>query len=184
MAMEQAQSSDFPVEAEPLDMLAYRLRRTQKLLLVFAALCTVSLLLGIAVLTLALRTGSQLDRAEYRFEESLAEQTLQMNKNAAQIIAAVEASAQIRTVLSELDSRIARLDINDQANVLVKVQRILIRQERDYRDFLTDLERGMHDIQKMIPHSRSWWDAYSEQMQESIRLSEARENYLMTLREN
>ena len=86
--------------------------------------------------------------------------------------------------LTDLSEQVAALDVNDQGNVIIRVQRILIRQEKDYRNFLTTLENGMYNFDMMVPNSRSWWEEYKQDLVETIELSQARENYVVNLRNN
>ena len=90
---------------------------------------------------------------------------------------------QLTGQLERLSGRLAAVDISDADNAVVGLQRILIRQERDYRDFLTALQRSMLALDRMIPRSGAWWQELEENLQEGLALSEAREDYVFSLRE-
>jgi hypothetical protein len=85
--------------------------------------------------------------------------------------------------IEQLSTRLTAVDVSDADNAVVGLQRILIRQERDYRDFLASLKRSMMSLDRMIPRSGGWWTEFETEMEGSLALSEARENYLFNLRE-
>ncbi len=184
MAIDQAADTDLAVQADPLELLQYRFQRTQKMLLVFAGISVFSLLLGLGLLALSIVNSKQITEINALVTQITIQRDEELSLTNAQLAASRELAAHHQGLISALDTQLARVDIRDSENALVKIQRILIRQERDYRDFLSDLQRGMEDIHMMVPHSSGWWSSYSEELRETISLSEARENYILTLQEN
>lgn len=85
--------------------------------------------------------------------------------------------------VDRLSTRLSAVDVSDADNAVVGLQRILIRQERDYRDFLSSLKRSLMSLDRVIPRSGGWWVELETDLDESRALSEARENYLFNLRE-
>lgn len=85
--------------------------------------------------------------------------------------------------VERLSSRLSAVDISDADNAVVGLQRILIRQERDYRDFLASLQRSLMSLDRVIPRSGGWWGEFETDLEDTRALSEARENYLFNLRE-
>lgn len=85
--------------------------------------------------------------------------------------------------VERLSARLSAVDISDADNAVVGLQRILIRQERDYRDFLSSLQRSLMSLDRVIPRSGGWWGELETDLEESLSLSEARENYVFNLRE-
>jgi len=85
--------------------------------------------------------------------------------------------------LDTLSTRVSTIDVSDADNAIVGLQRILIRQERDYRDFLAALQRSLLSLDRVIPRSGGWWLELEEDLKESRSLSEARENYVFSLRQ-
>jgi hypothetical protein len=72
---------------------------------------------------------------------------------------------------------VGAIDVTDSRNAVQHVQQLLVRQEQDYQKFLTTLEGGLYNFHMMIPHSRGWWDAYTDDLQESVELSKTREMF-------
>ena len=94
-----------------------------------------------------------------------------------------EASVAFQERIDRLATRLSAVDVSDADNAVVRLQRILIRQERDYRDFLSSLERSLGSLDRVIPRSGGWWSEFATELEELQSLSEARENYVFTLRE-
>ncbi len=94
-----------------------------------------------------------------------------------------EFADQLAGQVDRLSTRLTAVDVSDAENAVIGLQRILIRQERDYRDFLNALQRGMLALDRMIPRSGAWRQELEETLQEGVALSEAREDYVFSLRE-
>ena len=179
-------SEDTAELAGPSDevlVLQGRLRRAQYL--VFAALAVAIIALVLAVFLL-IRQGSLLAGNE-RAGAQLVEQQQQLSGLQSIMDSRFADRDEQRTALGNRVNALARqltnLDVNDPDNAIIGLQRILIRQERDYRDFLRDLEQGMQALHMMTPQSRGWWDGMQSDIRDSAARSEARENYIFNLRE-
>ncbi len=98
-----------------------------------------------------------------------------------QLVAMQAAHQSQREQIERLQSRMTTLDVSDADNAVFAIRRLMIRQERDFRDFLKIAEQGMYSLHMMVPHSRSWWDEFSTDLEEMISLSEARENFLFNM---
>ncbi|MGM0633264.1 MAG: hypothetical protein ACQETO_08815 [Pseudomonadota bacterium] len=94
-----------------------------------------------------------------------------------------EFADQLAGQVNRLSTRLTAVDVSDAENAVIGLQRILIRQERDYRDFLTALQRGMLALDRLIPRSGAWRQELEETLREGMALSEAREDYVFSLRE-
>lgn len=182
--MATEQDTELAVEPEPIDLLKLKLKKTQTLLLVALGIAIVGVLLASTQLVMNQLTKDQLSVTEIRLLEQAAEHTQQLLTLQTQLPPLASAVSQSATRINSLTQQLSTIDINDPDNAILKIQRILIRQERDYRDFLSTLETGLNDLHMMIPHSRGWWDSLEEKLNESISLSQARENYVINLREN
>ena len=60
-------------------------------------------------------------------------------------------------------------------------QRVLLQQEKSYQKFIKSMKSGMYDLAHMVPGSRTWLELYSEQMNQTISLSQQRERELKRL---
>ncbi|MDT8429132.1 MAG: hypothetical protein RQ757_10245 [Pseudomonadales bacterium] len=184
MATELEQDTELAVELEPIDLLKLKLKKTQTMLLVTLGMAVLAVSLALTQLLIAQMNKGQLSDTEISLLEQSAEHAQQLLTLQSQLPPLVSAVSQSSTRINTLVQQVSAIDINDPDNAILRIQRILIRQERDYRDFLTSLEVGMNDLQMMIPHSSGWWESFQERFEESISLSQARENYLINLREN
>lgn len=184
MSKDTERSTDLALQADPLEPLKTRLKRQQLLLLALTVTCVLALAMAGITLGMLLSDNKELaivEQAELEKEQQLAEQ---MAFFTSQVEALLARSEELGTGLTDLSEQVAIIDVNDQRNVIIRVQRILIRQEQDYRNFLTTLENGLYNFHMMVPHSRGWWEDYKEDLVETAELSEARENYVVNLRNN
>lgn len=179
-------SEDTAEPAGPTDemlVLQRRLRRSQYL--VFTALGVALIALFLAVFLL-IRQGALVASNE-RAGAQLREQQQQLAALQSIMDTRFADRDEQRTALGNRVNALARqltnLDVNDPDNAIIGLQRILIRQERDYRDFLRDLEQGMQALHMMTPQSRGWWEGFQSDIRDSARRSEARENYIFNLRD-
>lgn len=178
------EDSSLEIDVDPIEHMKARLKRQQIMLFAALGVGTVSLIAAIAAITLVfMATPDNSDATE-----ELASTTMQLQAADeafnARFDTILARSNEAQSQLQAISNQLAQLDVNDQRNVIVRVQRILIRQEQDYRDFLTALENGMYNFHMMVPHSRGWWDDYQKELLEAAELSKARENYVVNLRNN
>lgn len=184
MSKDSERSTDLALQADPLEPLKTKLKRQQLLLLALAVTCVLTLAIAGSTLGMLLSDNKELaavEQAELEQEQLLAEQ---MAFFTSQVEALLARSEELGTELTDLSEQVATIDVNDQRNVIIRVQRILIRQEQDYRNFLTTLENGLYNFHMMVPHSRGWWEDYKQDLVETAELSQARENYVVNLRNN
>lgn len=184
MSKDTERSTDLALQADPLDPLKKRLKLQQILLLGLMVTCVLALLTAGTTLAMLLSDNKELVAIELAESEQEQQITEQMAFFTSQLEALMARSEALGIELTDLSEQVAAVDVNDQRNVIIRVQRILIRQEKDYRNFLTTLENGMYNFHMMVPHSRSWWEEYKQDLVETAELSEARENYVVNLRNN
>jgi hypothetical protein len=184
MSKDAERSTDLALQADPLETLKTGLKRQQLILLALAVTCVLALAIAGSALGMLLFDNKELaavEQAELKQEQQLAEQ---MALFSSQVEALMASSEELATELTDLSEQVATIDVNDQRNVIIRVQRILIRQEQDYRNFLTTLENGLYNFHMMVPHSRGWWDEYKQELVETSEMSKVRENYMLNLRNN
>lgn len=121
------------------------------------------------------------EQAELEQKQPLNEQMAFFNSQAEALLAPSE---ELVTALTDLSEQVTTIDVNDQRNAIIRVQRILIRQEQDYRNFLTTLENGLYNFHMMVLHSRGRGEDYKQDLVETAELSEARKNHIVNLRNN
>jgi len=170
---------------EPLDSLKQSVARLQRQLLITTIVCLFALVGATTALSLlwtADNGATEEETAALQIHVSEAEKELLFLQSQFQELLAQ--TALNSATVNQLAERVASVDVGDQNNVIVRLQRILIRQERDYRDFLTSLENGLYNFHMMVPHSRGWWTDYREELVRTAELSKARENYVVNLRSN
>lgn len=95
---------------------------------------------------------------------------------------------QLESQLTAQDARIAELTIGlskqeaQLANSSNKViQAALLDQENNFQTFLSSLRAATFDLAHMVPGSRAWLELYSNQIDESIVLSQTRAETLQQL---
>lgn len=168
-------------EPDPADVLRTGMVRLRRLVWLLGGFCVLSLA-GVGVLA-----GMQLsgDASRQALQDRLEEQISNLERSRQELDQVVEENAGDISgnsdLLATVSRRLSEVDVTDSENMVFQMRRLLIRQERDFRDFLNSLEQGMFTMHRMIPHSRSWWDEYQGQLQDSRELSEARENYLFEM---
>lgn len=184
MSKESDRSTDLALQADPLEPLKTKLQRQQLLLLALGVAGVLSLAIAGSTLVMLLSDNKELAVVEHADLEQNQEFARQMAFFTTQVESLLARSEELGTEITDLSQQVATIDVNDQRNVIIRVQRILIRQEQDYRHFLTTLESGLYNFHMMVPHSRGWWDDYKQDLVEAAELSEARENYVVNLRNN
>ena len=63
----------------------------------------------------------------------------------------------------------------------LKIQQIILEQERGHQTFLDALRSGMYDLAHMLPGSRTWLEVYGEKVDTAERHSKDREKALLNL---
>lgn len=63
----------------------------------------------------------------------------------------------------------------------LKLQQIIIEQEKGHQTFLDALRSGMYDLAHMLPGSRTWLEVYGEKVDKAEMLSKDREKALINI---
>lgn len=184
MSQANTATSDEAIQLETVEGLSAVVKSQKKLVLISLGLGTTALLCAIAFLVLG---GTSHTEAEptidpnsahiESLEVGLADVLLQIQEQASE-------ATQSRTDLSQLSTQVGRLDVNDERNAFIRLQRLTIKQEQDFQAFLGTLEAGLYNFHMMVPHSRGWWEEYKADLDAAQQLSKAREEYATTLRDN
>lgn len=69
--------------------------------------------------------------------------------------------------------------LNNSSNL--KLQQIILEQERGHQTFLDTLRSGMYDLAHMLPGSRTWLEVYGEKVDKAELYSKDREKALLKL---
>ncbi len=184
MSQANAETSSPAPALVTVEGLSAVVKSQKKLLFVSLGLAVLALLAAVAVFVLATANSSANEPeinpndATIRHLESLVERIL------VQIEERESEAAQTYSELTELSRQVGRIDVNDERNAVIRLQRLAIKQEQDFRTFLSTLESGLYNFHMMIPHSRGWWDEYKADLDAALELSQAREEYATTLRDN
>lgn len=149
-----------------------------------------SVALGLAVLAVTLaavavalqwREGAGLESRTAALQGRLQNQTQQLEVIEEQLAELIAGSQVQAERVDRMSARLALIDVNDADNTVFALRRLLIRQERDFRDFLKATEQGVYALHMMVPHSRAWWEEFKNDIDQMMVLSEARENFLFNL---
>jgi hypothetical protein len=184
MATNNEDSKDLEIDVDPIEHMKARIKRQQRMLFGALGIASISLISAVVALVLALAKAPDSTETLDQLVSTAAQLQTEDEAFSAQIEGILASSRETQTQLQAISTQLGQLDVNDQRNVIIRVQRILIRQEQDYRNFLTTLENGMYNFHMMVPHSRGWWDDYEKELLETAELSKARENYVVNLRNN
>ncbi|MDP1931383.1 MAG: hypothetical protein Q8L60_08000 [Gammaproteobacteria bacterium] len=184
MSKDTIQSTDLAIQLDPLDMLRASVKRQKLILLALTITCALALLTALTAVGMLMMQDNQVISEQVRLIERTRLIEEQIQHFTVQAETLLVRSNETNIALTSLREQVGNIDVNDQTNVVIRLQRILIRQEQDYRNFLTSLENGLYNFHMMIPHSRGWWEGYKQELVESSELSKARENYVMNLRNN
>ncbi|AZZ90432.1 hypothetical protein EUZ85_06735 [Hahella sp. KA22] len=60
-------------------------------------------------------------------------------------------------------------------------QRLLLKQEASYQEFIRGVKEGMYDLARMVPGSRTWLELYNEKMDRALQFSQERQRELQRL---
>jgi len=80
--------------------------------------------------------------------------------------------------LADMQAKILVLEKSYELSSAADLKKTLAQQEQSYRTFLSTMKVGMVDLAKMVTGSRTWLDIYSDQLDDVIKASEAREKAL------
>ncbi|MGJ8687893.1 MAG: hypothetical protein ACSHXZ_00105 [Gammaproteobacteria bacterium] len=184
MSQANAAADGQPPQLETLETVSALMKSQKKLLLINLGLGAIALLCAIAAIVLG-SMGSGEESAELNPNDARIEH---LDEEVADLLNQVEirtsVAEQTHTELSELSTQVGRIDINDERNAVIRLQRLMVKQEQDFQTFLTTLESGLYNFHMMVPHSRGWWDEYKADLDSAKELSKAREEYATNLHNN
>ena len=184
MSQASTETSGQAPQLDKLEGLNAAVKGQKTLLFISLGLATSALLFAIAIFVLGNGESADTEPEAIPYTVMIRQLESQIESIEAQIEEREQAALQTATALSELSTHLGRIDVNDERNTVNRMQSLAIKQEQDFRIFLSTLEAGLYNFHMMIPHSRGWWDEYKADLDEAIQLSEAREEYAKTLRDN
>ena len=186
MSQKGAESAQNPPPLETVESVSATVKGQKTLILAILGLCVVSLLCAAFAILMSMSGGehetlevatlpqdTQVRRLEARSEE--------VSHNIEELL---NQTQQTRSELEALSMQVAAIDVNDERNVIIRMQRLLIKQEQDFQAFVGSLESGMYNFHMMVPRSGGWWEQYKTELDAMTEKSKARENYASTLRDN
>lgn len=186
MSKKEAAPAQNSPPLETIEHVSASVKSQKKLLLAALAISAAAILSAVSAIIMSLGSGSQ---------ESAETDTLPQDTLARQLDSRIEGvssrteevlafTEQIRAELEKLSTQVGRIDVNDERNAIIRMQRLLIKQEQDFQAFIGSLESGMYNFQMMVPHSSGWWEEYTTELNAVNEKSKARESYATTLRDN
>jgi len=84
--------------------------------------------------------------------------------------------------IKSLSRKFPNLEEQLENNSNVKLQSIILEQEKGHQEFLDALRSGMYDLAHMVPGSRTWLDVYNEKVDKADAHSKSREKDLKKLK--
>ena len=186
MSQNDAESAQNPPPLETIENVSATVRGQKKLLLAFIGLSVVSLFCAAFAIVMSISGGDHVDTEVTSVPQDTQIRRLEASiEEVSQHVEEVLSLAQqTRSELEELSTQVAAIDVNDERNVIIRIQRLLIKQEQDFQAFLSSLEGGMYNFHMMVPHSGGWWEQYKTELDGMTEKSKARENYASTLHDN
>ncbi len=184
MSIETDIKHDLALPADPLDLLQAQVKRQKLFLFLMMGLCVFALISAMAAIGLALSGNQENTPEKDAMLARIPDIENRLEGFSSELAGLTKELTGTNNNFEALSGRLAELDITDQRNAIIRLQRILIRQEQDYRNFLTNLENSLYNFHMMVPHSQGWWDEYKPELTQIVELSKARENYVANLRNN
>ncbi len=171
---------------QSLESVSANVSKQRALIMLLAGVSGVSLVCALVAISLLIAASTQPDSepVSQTPEPSVRQLERALSTLGADLQVLSERTDLSAQSLQALSEQLGKLDVNDERNVIIRLQRLLIKQEQDFQQFLTKLEQGMYNFQMMVPHSRGWWEEYKAEMDAVADMSKARENYATTLRDN
>ncbi len=188
MSQQGAESTQSPPPLETVEHVSATVKGQKKLLLIAMAISAIALLSAVFAIVLSLGSGGEAEVATQTPalpQDTVARQLdvriQSMSSRIEEVLALTELT---QGELAQLSTQVAAIDVNDERNVIIRMQRLLIKQEQDFQAFVGSLEDGMYNFHMMVPHSGGWWEEYKTELDAMSDMSVARENYASTLRDN
>jgi hypothetical protein len=189
MSQKNSETEQKP-QLETVEHVSSTVKGQKKLLLAVMAMSVVSLLSAVFAIVMSMSGGGHEQAAAEVDISTLPQDTIvrQLDNRITGVSSHVEdvlaLAEQNQSGLTELSTQVAGIDVNDERNVIIRMQRLLIKQEQDFQAFIDGLEDGMYNFHMMVPRSGGWWDEYQAELATVSEKSKARENYATTLRDN
>ena len=186
MSQKGAETAQNPPPLESVETVSATVKSQKKLLLALMGLSVISMLCAAFAIAMSIGNG------EHEVTELA---TVPQDTLVRQLESRIEsANSQVEEVrgltqknqddLALLATQVAAIDVNDERNVIIRLQRLLIKQEQDFQAFVSSLEGGMYNFHMMVPHSGGWWEEYKAELDSTTQKSKAREKYATTLGDN
>ena len=145
---------------------------TNKIILISMALFLIITLSVAGTILIVSMVGGDDDTAvESETVIALQERVTGLEKTIENMSKATKASRNELLVLKE--------KVDNSSNL--KLQEIIIEQERGHQTFLDALRSGMYDLAHMLPGSRTWLEVYGEKVDKAELYSKGREKDLVKL---
>lgn len=186
MSQKDADTAQTPPQLETLEHVSANVKGQKKLVLALMAISVISLLSAVGAIVLSMGSGGheESEVAALPQDTIVRELDERLDGVSSHVDEVMAFSQQTQDELAQLSTQVAAIDVNDERNVIIRLQRLLIKQEQDFQAFISSLEGGMYNFHMMVPHSRGWWDEYKVELENTAEKSRARENYATTLRDN
>ena len=165
-------SDDSDAEQQRIDLLEQAARRNRLFLLGLSAALG-SLMLGSVLFNLIHLLGDD-------SQATLQAQARQIASLEKQVQSQAQRLDEQQTLLASLqEARLQQVfSLAEHPDSIAQVAQVLQAQERDYRQALQALKRGMRDLANMLPGSRSWLSDYSEAIDQAQASSRKRASEL------
>lgn len=185
MSQKGKEAAQTPPPLETVEHVSANVKGQKKLLLALTAISAISLSGAVFAIVMSMG-GAEHEPSETAASgpDTLPQFEARLDDVSGQVEAMQALTQRTRVDLDTLSTQVASIDVNDERNVIIRLQRLLIKQEQDFQAFIGSLESGMYNFHMMVPHSRGWWDEYQVELKAVTQKSEARENYATTLRDN
>ena len=186
MSQKTEEPAQNPPQLETVEHVSATVKGQKKLLLALMAVSAISLLCAILAIVMAMGSDGheEIETASLPQDTLARQQEVRIEGVSSHVEEVLALTQQTREELTELSLQVASIDVNDERNIIVRMQRLLIKQEQDFQDFIDSLEGGMYNFHMMIPRSGGSWTQYKAGLDEVAEKSAARENYATTLRDN
>lgn len=186
MSQKSEEATQNPPQLETVEHVSATVNSQKKLLLALMAISTISLLSAVFAIVMSMGDGGQaaLETTTLPQDTLIRQQDDRIEATSKHIDEVLALTEQVRDELAELSTQVAAIDVNDERNVIIRMQRLLIKQEQDFQAFIGSLGDGMYNFHMMIPRSGGTWEEYKAELDAATEKSVARESYASNLRDN
>lgn len=186
MSQKETDQANTTPQLETVEHVSATVKGQKKLLLGLLALSAISMLSAVFAIVMSMGKGAPEEEVSATLPQDTLVRQLEgrvvgLSERIEEVLALTE---QTQGDIAQLSTQVAAIDVNDERNVIIRMQRLLIKQEQDFQAFVNSLEGGMYNFHMMVPHSGGWWEEYKTELDSMKRMSVARENYASKLRDN